>query len=155
MTTTVNTFATIVLAGAAVFLAANANSADLEVSIEGLRSAEGQARVALHQRVPSASFPDEDGAVAKISRSADPSGVRVIFTGLSPGDYAVAAFHDADGDGELDQNILRIPTEGYGFSNGARGFMGPPSFDAAALTIGSGEERISVVVPIAYPGVLT
>ena len=60
-------------------------------------------------------FPDEDGAVAKISRSADPNGVRVVFTGLSPGDYAVAAFHDADGDGELDQNILRIPTEGYGF----------------------------------------
>ena len=152
MTTTVNIFATIVLAGAAVSLAANANSADLEVSIEGLRSAEGQARVALHQRVPSASFPDEDGAVAKISRSADPSGVRVVFTGLSPGDYAVAAFHDADGDGELGRNILRIPTEGYGFSNGARGFMGPPSFDDAALTIGSGEERISVVVPIAYPG---
>ena len=60
MTTTVNTFATIVLAGAALFLAANANSADLEVSIEGLRSAEGQVRVALHQRVPGASFPDED-----------------------------------------------------------------------------------------------
>ena len=153
MTTTVNTLATIVLAGAALSLAATANSADLEVSIEGLRSAEGQARVALHQRVPrSASFPDEDGAVAKISRSADPNGVRVVFTGLSPGDYAVAAFHDADGDGELDQNILRIPTEGYGFSNGARGFMGPPSFDDAALTIGSGKERISVVVPIAYPG---
>ena len=62
MTTTVNIFTTIVLAGAAVFLAANANSADLEVSIEGLRSAEGQVRVALHQRVPSASFPDEDRA---------------------------------------------------------------------------------------------
>ena len=61
MTTTVNIFTTIVLAGAAVFLAANANSADLEVSIEGLRSAEGQARVALHRRGPSASFPDEDG----------------------------------------------------------------------------------------------
>ena len=152
MTTTVNTIATIVLASSAFSLAATANSADLEVSIEGLRSAEGQARVALHQRVPSTSFPDEDGAVAKISRAADPNGVRVVFTGLSAGDYAVAAFHDADGDGELDQNILRIPTEGYGFSNGARGFMGPPSFDDAALTIGSGEERISVVVPIAYPG---
>ena len=101
MTTTVNTFATIVLAGAAVFLATNANSADLEVSIEGLRSAEGQARVALHRRVPNGSFPDEDSAVAKISQAADPNGVRVIFTGLSPGDYAVAAFHDADGDGEV------------------------------------------------------
>ena len=108
MITTVNTFATIVLAGAALSLAATANSADLEVSIEGLRSAEGQAHVALHQRVPNASFPDEDGAVAKISQAADP--------------------------------------------NGARGFMGPPSFDDAVLTIGSGKERISVVVPIAYPG---
>ena len=153
MTTTVNIFATIVLAGAAVFLAANANSADLEVSIEGLRSAEGQARVALHQRVPNAPrFQTRTVPSPRYPRSADPSGVRVVFTGLSPGDYAVAAFHDADGDGELGRNILRIPTEGYGFSNGARGFMGPPSFDDAALTIGSGEERISAVVPIAYPG---
>ena len=57
------------------------------------------------------------------ARPADTSGVRIIFAGLPPGDYAVAAFHDADGNGELGTNILGIPTEGYGFSNGAPGFI--------------------------------
>ena len=64
---------------------------------------------------------------------------------------AVAAFHDADGDGELAQNFVGMPTEGYGFSNGARGFMGPPSFEAAAVSVGEGEGEHSVSVPIAYP----
>ena len=44
-----------------------------------------------------------------------------------------------------------MPTEGYGFSNGAVGFMGPPSFEDAAVTVGEGEDAPSVSVPIAYP----
>ena len=61
-------------------------------------------------------------------------------------------FHDADGDGELGTNILGIPNEGYGFSNGARGLIGPPSFDAAAITMGADDGVLSIVVKIAYPG---
>ena len=64
----------------------------------------------------------------------------------------MATFHDADGDGKLGQNIVGMPTEGFGFSNGATGFMGPPSFDKAAVTLGTKDARVSAVVPISYPG---
>ena len=64
----------------------------------------------------------------------------------------MAAFHDADSDGRLNTNLLGIPTEGFGFSNGAIGFMGPPSFDEAAVTIGAEDDRVSVAVTIAYSG---
>ena len=77
--------------------------------------------------------------------------VRVIFADVAPGAYAVAAFHDADGDGALNQNFVGMPTEGYGFSNGAVGFMGPPSFADAAVIVDEGEAAPSVSVPIAYP----
>ncbi|MBM3966897.1 MAG: DUF2141 domain-containing protein [Planctomycetes bacterium] len=48
---------------------------------------------------------------------------------------AITAFHDANGNGELDKNAFGIPTEKYGFSkNPAPGF-GPPSFDQTAIPL--------------------
>ena len=126
--------------------AAQAAAADLGVGIEGLRSAEGDVRVALHRQVPDGDFPGDAGVVAATIRSAAPGAVRVVFADLAPGDYAVAAFHDADGDGELATNFLGMPTEGYGFSNGAVGFMGPPGFEAAAVSVGTDDVRISVTI---------
>ena len=134
----------------AASLAFGAAAADLEVRIEGLRSADGDVRVALHRHMEDAKFPGDAGVVGAIMRPAASGTVRVIFADVAPGAYAVAAFHDADGDGELAQNFLGMPTEGYGFSNGAVGFMGPPSFADAAVTVGEGEAIPSVSVPIAY-----
>lgn len=132
-------------------LAFEAPAADLEVRIDGLRSAEGDVRVALHRHVPDGKFPGDSGVVGAIMRPAAAGTLRVVFADVAPGAYAVAAFHDADGDGELAQNFVGMPTEGYGFSNGAVGFMGPPSFEAAAVTVGEGDTVLTATVPIAYP----
>ena len=136
---------------AALLVAAGAAAADLEVVVSGLRSADGDARVAVHKRAAGASFPG-GGVVAAYYRPAMQGRIRVVFADLEPGDYAVAAFHDADADGKLAQNALGLPIEGFGFSNGAVGFMGPPSFEEAAVRIGATDERVSISVAIAYPG---
>jgi uncharacterized protein (DUF2141 family) len=47
----------------------------------------------------------------------------------------VAAFHDADGNGELTLWPIGLPKEAYGFSRDARGRFGPPAFDAAAFDL--------------------
>ncbi len=135
----------------AAALAFGAAAADLEVRIEGLRSADGDVRIALHRQMQKADFPADKGVVGAIMRPAASGTVRVIFADVAPGAYAVAAFHDADGDGALNQNIVGMPIEGYGFSNGAVGFMGPPNFVDAAVIVDEGEAAPSVSVPIAYP----
>lgn len=48
--------------------------------------------------------------------------------GLAPGTYAIRFFHDENNNMKMDKNKKGIPTESYGFSNNARGFMGPPKF---------------------------
>ena len=146
------TLATAGLAAALALTGTAAPAADLEVAIQGLKSAEGDARIAVHKRAPGVEFPASGGIVAATARPAGKGEIRVVFPGLAPGDYAVAAFHDADGDGELGRNVAGMPTEGFGFSNGATGFMGPPGFDEAAVAVGAKDERVSVVVPISYPG---
>ncbi len=53
----------------------------------------------------------------------------VIFDSLTPGKYAISYLHDANMNNEMDYGSMGIPDEGYGYSNNARGFMGPPDFE--------------------------
>ena len=58
---------------------------------------------------------------------------RCDFEDIPPGTYAIAVVHDENMNGKLDTNLLGIPTEGYAFSNDAKGLFGPPSFSAASF----------------------
>lgn len=58
-----------------------------------------------------------------------------VFSDLPMGRYVVKSFADENGNARLDTNIVGLPTERYGFSNNAKGRMGPPPFDAAAVQL--------------------
>ena len=109
-----------------------AQAAELTISVSGVKSGKGRIFVALHRAAAGVKFPDMKGAVAGAWRKAQKGGFSVTFDGLEPGRYAVNGFHDANGDGKLDTNLLGIPTEGYGFGqwrdrqlrpSGIRGFQ--------------------------------
>lgn len=56
------------------------------------------------------------------------------FDPIPAGTYAVACFHDENKNGKLDTGLFGIPSEGTVASNGATGFMGPPSFERARFS---------------------
>jgi len=58
---------------------------------------------------------------------------RCDFEDIPPGTYAMAVIHDENMNGKLDTHWLGVPIEGYGFSNGAKGVVGAPSFSAASF----------------------
>ena len=122
-------------------------AAELTVAVSGVNSAEGRVYVALHRAAAGVKFPDAKGQVAGAWRLARKGGFSVTFTGLEPGRYAVNGFHDGNGNGDLDANLLGIPTEGYGFGNGAAGSFGPPDFTAASIAVNG---KTSVELPIGY-----
>ena len=64
--------------------------------------------------------------------------------------FAFKILHDEDKSGEVSKNWTGIiPSEGLGFSNGAKLGFGPPGFDAAVLkTEQVGSE---IIIPIIYP----
>lgn len=106
--------------------------------------------------VVSAGFEGEEGAVMiRLSNSredfeADDAGFRnakveasggkatAIFEALPYGEYAIQLFHDENSNGELDIGWMG-PEEAYGFSNDARGVMGPPDWDDAKFTLSAPE----------------
>lgn len=106
----------------------------LEVS--GLRSDRGQVLGALFGSART--WPEEGREIATCR--AEISGGRAVceIDDIAPGTYALAFLHDEDSDGRLDRDWIGIPQEGYGFSNDARPGLGPPSFESASFTHGSG-----------------
>lgn len=121
--------------GVSLALSCPLHAGDLVVELKGIRSNDGHILGGIHQKSPTIKFPDQKGSVMSFRVPAREGTVTLVFKDVPEGDYALTAFHDENGSGEIDRNPLGIPTEGYAFSNDAMGFMGPPSFEDAAVTV--------------------
>ncbi len=72
--------------------------------------------------------------------------VIVTIDSIVYGEYAVKVFHDENRNGELDTDILGIPSEDYGYSNDASGWFGPPSWEKAKFIFNEPEMTIRISV---------
>ncbi len=61
------------------------------------------------------------------------------------GSYVVAAFQDLNGNGELDRNMLGVPTEPYGFSKLPPSKWRAPSFGEVATRL-AGSDSLTIEV---------
>ena len=138
----------IATAAAALLLTAApafAQSADNKVVLTfetGART--GMVMVALYA---SASAFDGGSARPVAATAVSASGSRVVatFENLPAGDYAMKAFHDVNGDGEMNTNPFGMPVEPYAFSNNAVGNMGPARWSAAHFAV-SGETAQTISI---------
>ena len=106
-----------------------AGDSTLTVTITGVEPDGGEVYVALQEQD---GFAKKDGAYTQTA-SADGRTVTVTFDGVEPGDYAVAAFQDTDGNGDL--TLRRTgPTEAWGFS-GRVARNAAPRFDDASISV--------------------
>jgi uncharacterized protein (DUF2141 family) len=113
--------------------ASTALAGDLTVEVSGITPDRGKVYVAVYDGPET--FPISGRQrVGRVVAPADRH-LTVHFTDLPPGQYAVVAFQDLNGNGKLDRNFLGIPKEPYGFSNSARGSVGPPKFSEAAIKL--------------------
>jgi len=121
--------------------AARARAGELVVRIHVLEAAQGQVLVQLYSEAERFTFPYSDRGVAAELRlkahalDAPATDASIGFANLAPGRYAIVVVDDANGNGDIDRNLLGIPTEAYGFSNGARPTLRPPTFDEAAISV--------------------
>lgn len=126
-----------------IFLTTSAGlAADLEVEVIGLSSNDGDVHIAVYD-TPEL-FPDSDGMIIETHVSISENRAVMIFKDLKPGRYAIAVYHDANGNHDFDQGIFGLPLEDYGFSNDARVFFAPPSFDEAAFEVLEPQTKITI-----------
>ena len=119
---------------AAPALAQSADDSRVVLTFDtGVRT--GVVMVALYNSA--ATFDGDSRADQAFARTAINASGRVVatFENLPAGDYAVKAFHDVNGDGQLNTNPFSMPTEPYAFSNNAVGNMGPARWNRAHFTV--------------------
>jgi uncharacterized protein (DUF2141 family) len=117
------------------------------VTTEGLRSTDGEVRVALYSS--SDGFPSDPAkALQRGTAAFAESTASYTFDPVPCANYAVSVLHDEDGNGEMKTDFLGRPKEGWGVSNDARGTFGPPSFDDAVFAAEA--ETTRVVVHLEY-----
>lgn len=125
----------------AIFLTATAGVADAQTS-QGSLSIELQGLqpqgAVLVQLFNSESGYRSGAAIGAQRVAVSAATARVEFADLAPGAYAFRLFHDLDGDGRMNTNLMGIPTEPYAFSNNARGSFGPAGWSDAVFDVSAG-----------------
>ena len=125
--------------------AAVAQTASVEVTVEGLRSDQGQLLVLVFLRDDG--FPSKtNGSARQMKVVLDATTASFRIDDLPVGPAAISLVHDEDGDGELDTNLLGIPKEGLGTSNNPRPRSGPPRYEDAVMDLTEGKQTASITV---------
>jgi len=142
-----------------ILLAVPTLAAELRLTIKGVCSDKGELLIALYDNADGFKsaiahantrglLPDSGRLIGTAIR-AQRGAQSTVFTQLPPGRYAIIVIHDENDNGRLDKNAWGVPIEGYGFGNNAQGFLGAPSFGAAAVTIG--DANVSTSITLNYP----
>lgn len=115
------------------------------MEVVGFRSARGKVCLALYRSKDG--FPTDASKAVRVAQAAV-TGERVVVTleGLEPGTWVIAAYHDENGNGELDTNFVGFPKDGLGVSNDARGRFGPPKFESARFEIDGAPRRLRITM---------
>lgn len=109
----------------------------LRIHVDGFRNTKGNLGTVV--------FTAPDGWPENVSKAfrSGPAPIDVVsrtatavWPHLPPGNYAVAAIHDENGNAKLDRNFIGIPKEGFGFANNPRVALTAPPFSKAVVRVG-------------------
>lgn len=120
-------------------------AATLRMTVKGVQESAQPVHVLLFNSPDS--FPDEEQCLKSHTARAREGTAVVEFTDLSPGVYAIMAYHDENGDNRLNRVMGMWPSEGYGLSRNPL-VIGPPAFEEAAFELPS--RGLSLTIALQY-----
>ena len=134
-----------VLGGASAILAAAvpAQAADVVITVTDIRNTKGVVRACMTARADVFPKCNKDPNAYRVVVPAAKT-LEIRFTGVKPGQYAIALLHDENDNGKADRAMGMMPKEGYGFSRDAPVNMAPPKFKDAVLAIGESLSRLTI-----------
>ncbi|MEX0297948.1 MAG: DUF2141 domain-containing protein [Kordiimonas sp.] len=110
--------------------------ADFSLKISGIKKLTGTVRIAI--------FNSKENWLKKpiytSILNAQNDAISYTNTDMPHGEYAIAVYHDVNGNEEMDRNFIGLPKEPYGFSNNARGSFGPAKWKKAKLQVDSSKQ---------------
>ncbi|HLO82475.1 MAG TPA: DUF2141 domain-containing protein [Chitinophagaceae bacterium] len=112
---------------------------DIKVRVTQVNTKKGEVMLALFGSPKG--FPYETSyAIQKIKGNTLNGVLELSFSHIPPGTYAIALFHDTNGDGKLNTNFMGIPKEGYGVSNNTYNTFSAPGYKESSFSHKDGTE---------------
>lgn len=111
---------------APVLISAPALAGELTVHINNVEGTTGKVMVAVLDS--ESAFNGETPAVLSLLMPPRPGSLTFSTDALADGHYGIRVMVDENGNGDMDSNMVGMPTEAWGFSNNAVGSFGPPSW---------------------------
>ena len=105
----------------------------LSIKIYNVASSKGDVKVAVYNS--DETFLEFEGVVKSGSTKAEKGVVTLEIEEIPEGEYALAIFHDENGNNELDTNWLGIPKEKVAFSKSKMKTFGPPKYKECAFLV--------------------
>jgi len=118
----------------------------LTVNVSGIKNSNGKCKLSLFNSADG--FPNDYNKTVKWIENPIVGGTcRFVLENIPAGTYAIAVFHDENGNHKFDTNFMGIPKEAYGITNDVRGGVGgSPKFDPAKITIPKTGATLAIVV---------
>jgi uncharacterized protein (DUF2141 family) len=114
----------------------------VQALVKGFQSNKGICRACLFNNAEA--FSSGKGPLQCLQVAVANKEARLQFEPVPAGRYAVALFHDANENNQLDKNFLGIPKEGYGASRNNLPFAAAPSFEENAFEVAASTVQLQV-----------
>ena len=113
---------------------------NIVVSVENLFSEEGKVYFALFNEDNFLKKAPIQGEVSEIKEGV----AQITFSEVPSGTYAVTAYHDKNGNQQMDFESNGIPKENYGVSNNQMNLYGPPLWEDAKFEFDGSEKNLKL-----------
>ncbi len=107
---------------------------EIGVTVQNISKDKGAIVADLHDDVRE-NFLVWDKVVLRVRAHAHKGEISFCIPLTRPGDYAVAVYHDKNGNKKFDKNFLGIPKERFGMSNNPRFGTRAPKYEEAVFTV--------------------
>ena len=123
----------------------HAASHTILVRVEHVRSDQGLVTAVLYGDKPD-DFLAKGKKLAKIRVPAKQGAVHICLIAPKPGTYALAVYHDENGNKKFDKNVVGLPIEGFGISNNPEFFLVPPNHNEAAFAVSNNQTPLAIAL---------
>lgn len=118
------------------------NSSDLTVKVTGIRNSDGYFMVSLWDKPDG--FPDDQFTKELIYKEVKSPTFSFTIKGLPYGNYALAALHDENKDGEMEYNWVGMPKEGFAFSRNYNVTLRAPKWEESVFKLDTPKKEIEM-----------
>lgn len=117
----------------------------IRVIVTNVRKSKGMITVDLHGDKPE-EFLKKKKKLLRIRVPARKGRVEMCLPAPGPGVFAIALYHDVNGNKKFDKNFLGLPAEPYGVSNNPTIGLGAPKHKQARFTVGPNGTTVEIAL---------